>query len=384
MTFDIIIIGSGLAGYTLVKELRRLNKQTSILMISTDDGCYYSKPMLSTGFAKHKTATDLAMKSAVQMAQSLDITVYASTEVLSIDKKAKTVTVESSHDTLIYANLVLATGAEPVQIPLPPVLTGRCFPINDLVDYGRFREHLGGLKNITIIGSGLVGTEYANDMSDAGINITVVALDDGPLQLLLPPPLSQAVKSQLENNGINFHFNNSIEDACLNEHEQIQMTLSGGATITSDLVLSAIGLKPRIKLAEQAGLTVNQGIVVDQILKTDDASIYALGDCAEIMGKVLMYVAPIAVSAKALAKTLSGEATPVHMPAAPVIVKTPSCPVVSSPPATGSKGKWVIEGDAPDLKACFIGEDDALLGFGLTGKKVVERMKLAKQLPAIL
>jgi rubredoxin-NAD+ reductase len=97
-----------------------------------------------------------------------------------------------------------------------------------------------------------------------------------------------------------------------------------------------------------------------------------------------MYVAPLTLSAKALAHTLNGDVTPVAIPASPVIVKTPTCPVVANPPLAGAEGRWEIEGDSPDLKACFYSEDNQLLGFGLTGNKVRERMKLAKQLPAIL
>lgn len=385
MTFDIIIIGSGLGGYTLVKEFRRLNNTASILMISADDGCYYSKPMLSTGFAKHKAASDLAMNSAIQMAQTLDITIYASTRVRAIDKAAKTIEVENSAEQISYNQaLVLATGAEPARIPLPQALDGRCFTINDLEDYGHFREHLGGQKNVTIIGSGLVGTEYAHDMINAGINVNVVALDDAPLQLLLPNQLSVAVQQQLAEQGIQWHMKTSIDDATVNQDGQLELALSSAQTITCDQVLSATGLRPRITLAKETGLDVNQGIVVDQTLKTSDKHIFSLGDCAQINGLILMYVAPLTVCAKALARTLNGELTEVKMPAAPVIVKTPSCPVVASPPPHDAQGEWQIEGEAPDLRACFVGENDALLGFALTGKKVMERMKLAKQLPAIL
>jgi rubredoxin-NAD+ reductase len=385
MTFDIIIIGSGLAGYTLVKDFRRLNKTASILMLSNDDASYYSKPMLSTGFAKHKSAADLAMQSATQMAQTLDITIYASTEVVSIDKTAKSIMVEGAQQSIGYnQSLVFATGAEPARIPLPNALNGRCFTINDLTDYGQFREHLGDHKNVTIIGSGLVGTEYANDMCDSGLNINVISLEDAPLQLLLPKPLSVNVQEQLANKGINFHFNTSISDAALTEDGQLMLELTNGTSINCDLVLSATGLRPRIKLAQESGITVDRGIVVNETLKTDDDNIYSLGDCAQINGLILMYVAPLAACSKALAKTLNGDLTAVAIPASPVIVKTPACPVVSNPPPMNAVGEWQFEGEAPDLKACFVAQDGSLLGFGLTGKKVMERMKLAKRLPAIL
>lgn len=386
MTFDFIIIGSGLAGYNLVKEFRRLNNDASILMITSDDGRYYSKPMLSTGFAKSKSAAELAMKSADQMAEAFNITIYCLTSVTSIDKTAQSVIVNNQPDAQRYQqSLIFATGAAPVQIPFPPALDQRCFPINDLQDYDHFRRQLADRKHVTIIGAGLVGTEYANDLAVAGVKVNVIALDDRPLQQLLPQPLSEAVQQQLAEQGINWHFNTSIADAkYLAEQQKLALTLGNGKVITTDLVLSAVGLKPRTELAAQSGLTINRGIVVDQSLKTSDDNIYAFGDCAEIVDQILMYVAPLTLCAKALAKTLNGEKTEVKIPATPVIVKTPFCPVVSSLPHHGEQGSWVYEGEAPDLKATFVDTDNNLFGFALTGKKVMERMKLAKQLPAIL
>jgi rubredoxin-NAD+ reductase len=385
MVFDIIIIGSGMAGYNLAKEFRRLDSESTVLLISADDGRYYSKPMLSTGFAKNKSAEALTMKSAEQMSESLDIKICCSTTVQSVDRVEKTLTLDNDSEKLTYRrSLVLATGAAPMQIPLPAALDGRCMPINDLQDYGCFRQLLAEHKRVTIIGSGLVGTEYANDLSDSGVHVNVVALDDGPLQQLLPKPLSEAVQQQLAQNSIDWHFNNSIAAATVLDDNALQLTLTNGETIITDLVLSAVGLKPRLQIAEQADLAVNRGVVVDSQLRTSDDNIYALGDCAEIEGHILMYVIPLTLSAKALAKTLSGTPTAVKIPASPVIVKTPTCPVVSCLPSHHEQGSWQFEGDAPDLKASFVGENQSLLGFALTGKSVGERMKLAKLLPAIL
>ncbi|MFT5162186.1 MAG: rubredoxin-NAD+ reductase [Alteromonadaceae bacterium] len=389
MTFDIIIIGSGLAGYTLIKEFRRLDTESSILVISADDGRYYSKPMLSTGFAKNKSAAELAMKTVDQMTETFNITVFSNTFVTNINRSLKTVIVDNQDQHHGYKkSLIFATGAAPIQIPLPSALNERCMPINDLHDYHQFRQLLGDRKKVAIIGAGLVGTEYANDLSAAGIEVDVIALDDRPLQLLLPEPLSMAVQDALSQHNIHWHFNNSITAAKLSDlndpEDKIHLTLSSGKILSTDVVLSAVGLKPRIELAKQSGLTVDRGIVVDQQLKTTVEGIYALGDCAQINGHVLMYVTPLTLCAKALAKTLSGTPTEVKIPASPVIVKTPACPVVSSPASHNEQGSWHFEGQAPDLKATYVGEDGRLYGFALTGKKVMERMKLTKQLPPII
>jgi len=109
-----------------------------------------------------------------------------------------------------------------------------------------------------------------------------------------------------------------------------------------------------------------------------------MGDCAEVAGHVLVYVAPLMAAARALAATLAGEATDVSYPAMPVAIKTPACPVVVSPPAKDAEGEWHFEGDAPDIKALFRSGAGDLLGFALTGQAVKERMTLTKELPDIL
>ena len=395
MTFDIIILGSGLAGYTLAKTLRQQKNDASIAIVTSDDGRFYSKPLLSTGFAKNKSADELATKTANMMADELNISVFNHTFVERIDRENKALVIKDKDFPMNYQQaLVLATGAAPIQIPLPKAIKDRTFGINDLDDYQTFRDNLAKSSNetprvaprVAIVGSGLVGTEYANDLILSGAKVSVISLDQSPLQLLVPSELGQNVQIALSDKGVNWYFNTTIDTASVDEHN-INLTLKDSSTIECDIVLSAVGLAPRDKLAADANLETNRGIVVNEYLQTSDPYIYALGDCARINGVNLMYVAILTLGAKTLTKTLSGdggEKTALTMPASPVIVKTPSCPVVASPPEKDAQGSWTIEGEAPNMKACFYDQDMNLLGFGLTGKKVMERMKLAKQLPAIL
>ena len=128
----------------------------------------------------------------------------------------------------------------------------------------------------------------------------------------------------------------------------------------------------------------SRGIVTDRHLRTSAANVFAMGDCAEVAGHVLVYVAPLMAAARALAATLAGEPTAVSYPAMPVAIKTPACPIVVSPPAKDAQGDWHFEGEAPDIKALFRSEAGDLLGFALTGQAVKERMALSKELPPIL
>ncbi len=380
-TAPIVVIGTGLAGYNLVKELRKLAPQQDILMITADDGRNYSKPMLSTGFGKNKTADELAMASAAAMAEQLNIVIRPNTRVTHIDAAAHKVFI--GEEPVEYSKLVLAWGAEVIRPRVEGDAGDRIYSINDLEDYARFRAAADGKKRVLIMGAGLIGCEYANDMANGGFEIDVVAPCEQLLPSLLPPEAANAVQHGLEGLGVRFHLG-PLVSRIVHDGDELSATLSNGETLKTDVVVSAIGLRPRLDLAIKAGLQVNHGIVVNRQLQTSEADIYALGDCAEVEGRVLLYVLPLMASARALAKTLAGEATDVSYGVMPVTVKTPVVPVVVSPPAPGVSGMWQTECDGADVQAEFRNENGELLGYALTGARVMNKVALNKELPAIL
>lgn len=377
----VVVIGTGLAGYNLVKELRKLAPEQPIMMITADDGRNYSKPMLSTGFGKNKSADELAMASAGEMAEQLNIVIRTNTRVTHIDPQAHRVFI--GEEPLEYSKLVLAWGAEVIRTRMEGDAADFVYSINDLEDYARFRQAADGRKKVLIMGAGLIGVEYANDMAAGGFDIDVVAPCDHILPSLLPPEAADAVQHGLEGLGVRFHLG-PLVNRIVREGEGIVATLTNGESIAADVVVSAIGLRPRLDLAVKAGLQVNQGVVVNRRLETSEADIYALGDCAEIEGRVLLYVLPLMASARALAKTLAGDATEASFGVMPVTVKTPVVPVVVAPPAPGSKGQWQVESDGADVQAEFRSENGDLLGYALTGARVMNKVALNKELPAIM
>ena len=164
---------------------------------------------------------------------------------------------------------------------------------------------------------------------------------------------------------------------------RLNVTLANGVTILADVVLSAVGLRPRTELAAAAKIKISRGIVVNSFLQTNFADIYALGDCAEVEGRVLPFVLPIMHAARALAAILAGEGTQLHYPAMPVAVKTPACPTVVSPPEPGALGEWQVEGSVDGIKALFHHANGQLLGFALMGSSVTEKAALAQRLPPL-
>ncbi|MFI0473178.1 NAD(P)/FAD-dependent oxidoreductase [Halomonas sp. HMF6819] len=384
---DLLIIGTGMAGIGLARELRRLGDSRSITLVSGDSGDEYSKPLLSTGFGKRLTPEKLAKKSAASVADELDATLLSNTHAVAIDSGRRRATLEDGEHVGFEA-LVLATGAGPRNaFDIPAGLSERFFSVNDLDDYRRFHAALAsGPARVAVVGAGLVGCEFANDLLAGGHQVTLIAPEATPLPRLLPVPLSQALGRAFEAGGIKLALGRTVSRAAAAaaEHDDIALTLDSGDTQHVDAVLMATGLAPRSALAREAGLDVSEsGIHVDRTLATSHAGIYALGDVACIDGVNAMYVQPLQASIKALAATLTGQPTRVRLGAWPVVVKTPLLPVVAYPPV-GPVAQWRIEGEGDTLTALADDKDGQLVGFALTGGAVKRKVELSRAVPALL
>jgi len=377
----VVIIGTGLAGYNLAREFRKLDTQTPLLLITADDGRSYSKPLLSTGFAANKNAESLGMATAGAMAEQLNAEIRIHTRVTRLDPANRRVWI--GNEPVSYRDLVLAWGAQTIQVPVAGDAADAVFPINDLHDYGRFRAAVAGKRRVLILGAGLIGCEFANDLLLGGHEVDLVAPSEQVMPGLLPLQAAQAVRRGLEGIGARFHLGATLQRLERSD-DGLQAQLSDGNRLACDLVVSAVGLRPRTELAAEAGLEVKRGIVVDRLLQTSAAHVYSLGDCAEVEGLNLLYVMPLMAGARALAKTLFGNPTFVSYGPMPVTVKTPACPVVVSLPALDSVGSWTVEAEGNDVKALYLGASGQLLGYALTGAAVQERLGLNKQLPPVL
>jgi rubredoxin-NAD+ reductase len=384
----IIIIGSGFAGYTLAREFRKLDSTSPLTIITSDDGRSYPKPMLSNALSKGKTAEQLSLSSAEAMAKTLNVTIINNSIVCDIDPQQQTVTIANAAP-LYYKYLILALGATPIRKVFEGNAANEVLPINNLNDYTVFREQLVNAKHVAIIGPGLIGCEFANDLINSGTAVSVIGPSKLPMDSLLPEPVATELKATLSHAGVEWHLQSTVTAvnrvATPNEGNY-QLTLSNGDSLTADIVISAIGLRPNIELANAIDITVNRGIVTDEHLQTSQPNIYALGDCAEVVGHNLLFIAPILAAAKALAKTLSGQTTAVKYPAMPVAIKTPNYPLIVGAPALMAKGSWQFELSPSGfgIKATFTNDKAALLGFVLSGDMVSEKQVLTKLLPDIL
>ena len=381
----VVIIGTGLAGYGLAKEFRKHDSETPLILITNDDGRSYSKPMLSTGYTKDTGADDLAQLDAGGMGKTLKASVWTMTHVSSIDTENQLIKVGDAETAIHYGKLVLTVGAQVIQPPIGGDAQEYIYTVNDLLDYDDFRQAIrkNDVKKVCIVGAGLIGCEFTNDLLNGGFEVETVDPLAYCLPTLLPEAAGKAVQRGLEEKGAKFHFGPLVTE--VNKTDSgVAVTLNDGTTIDADIVLSAVGVRPRVDLAQASGLEVNRGIVTNRQLETSASNVYAFGDCAEVAGHVLVYVAPLMAAARALGKTLAGEPTEVSYPAMPVTIKTPACPVVLAPVAPDTDGQWEVTEDGNNVRAEFRDGAGALLGFALTGDATKEKMALQKELPAIL
>lgn len=375
----IVIVGTGLAGYTLARELRKLDGETPMLIVSRDDGRFYSKPALSNALATRTEPHALARFDAQAMALQLSARVWTHRQVERIVPHERAIVVDGQR--VRYRALVLATGADPRRVQVEGDGAADVLSVNDLGDYAHFRERLAACRSVALLGAGLIGCEFANDLLGAGYAVTLIDPAPVPLARLLPVEAGEVFARALAAAGVDLRLARGVQSIVRRE-PGYRLGLSDGATIDADLVVSAVGLVPRTSLAGAAGLRIEGGIATDAWCRTSAPDVYALGDCAAIEGRVQPYVLPIMHAARALAQTLAGTLTRVTFPVMPIVVKTPAVPAVVVTP-DGPQGRWTVEAGTPDgahaLRA--ICADDAtqrMRGFALLGAAIADKAALLK------
>jgi rubredoxin---NAD+ reductase len=376
----IVIVGAGLAGYTLAKELRKLAPEQAITLVTADSGALYSKPMLSNALAQGQAPTALIQASGADQASKLGLTLRSGCTAKAIHPNEQRL--ETDAGDLVYRHLVLALGARPRRLGIPG--EEHALSVNHLDDYARFRERLAPKASVLVLGAGLVGCEFANDLAASGHPVTLVEAAPRALQRMAPEALSMRLLASLANLGVQWHCGHQAREI-RHGAEGYSVELANGIQLHADIILAATGLQPETALAGSAGLAVQRGIQVDRLLACSHPAIHALGDCAEVDGLLLPYVLPLMQQARALAATLSGTATPLSLPALPVAVKTPACPMVLCPPAETAEGAWHCErDDATGAVYRYQAADSQLLGFALAGDACGQRRQLATAVPALL
>ncbi|WP_326899996.1 NADH:flavorubredoxin reductase NorW [Kosakonia cowanii] len=375
MSAGIVIIGSGFAARTLVKNIRKLDSHVPLTLIAADGMEEYSKPELSHVISQAQRVEDLIRQTAGDFAEQFNVRLFPYTFVTAIDPHVQVV--KSADRSWQYDKLVLATGAKAFVPPLPGC--EMMLTLNSLQEYHACEEQLRAAKRVLIVGAGLIGCELAMDFQRAGKTVTLLDNAASILPALMPPEVSARLQHCLMANGVRLLLASKL--ARLEARESgVRAQLDDERSVDADVVVAATGLVPHTALAQAAGLETRRGIVVDATLQTSHPHIFALGDCAEINGQVLPFLQPIQLSAMTLAKNLTGSPAQLTLPPMLVKVKTPLMPLHLAGETSRADLRWRITTDAAGMVAKGVDIDDKLRAFVVSEDRMKEAFALLKAL----
>jgi len=269
----VVIIGGGAAGLAAAEMLRRRNSTGKITILSSDDAPPVDRPNLSKDFLAGTAPADWMPLRPESFYSEADIGLRLNTTVAKIDPKQKTVV--SNKGDLPYECLLLATGAEPVRLPIPGADLPHVSVLRTFADCKRIIALTKDAKRAVVIGASFIGLEVAASLRKREIAVDVVAPEKLPMEKILGAELGAFIKKLHQDNGVVFHLEDTVAAI-----EAGRVRLKSGQTLAADLVCVGVGVKPRTQLAEQTGLTVDRGVVVNEYMETSVPGIFAAGDIA--------------------------------------------------------------------------------------------------------
>jgi NAD(P)H-nitrite reductase large subunit len=279
---EIIIIGASAAGITAADEIRKLDQDATITMLSKEDVKGYYRPRLPEMLSNEKISVEQITFKNEQWYANRNINLLLNKTVSGIDTVNKRVNLEDGTD-LPYTKLIITSGAEVYVPPFPGRDKDGVFTLRHLKDMQDIREYAKNSKNAVVIGGGLLGLEAANGLKGLGLNVSVLEHNNRILPRQLDPEASSLLEEKVNNYGINFL-------KCADTRELVGsdsvegVLLDNGDTIPADLVIISTGVNPNTAFVENTGIEVRRAIVVNEKMETSVADIYAAGDCAEIKG----------------------------------------------------------------------------------------------------
>jgi NADPH-dependent 2,4-dienoyl-CoA reductase/sulfur reductase-like enzyme/nitrite reductase/ring-hydroxylating ferredoxin subunit len=270
----IVIVGGGAAGFAAAEMLRRQDYRGSIVMLSEEAAAPVDRPNLSKDYLAGSAPEDWLPLRPDEFYADAAIDLRLATEVASLDTKASAV-VLADGKTVPYDRLLLATGAEPVRLPIPGADQPHVHTLRSLADCRAIIAVADGARRAVVIGASFIGLETAASLRARDIEVHVVGLEARPMERVLGPEMGDFVRSLHEEHGVIFHLGDTVTAI-----DGKRATLKSGGVIEADVVVVGVGVRPRLALAEKAGLAIDRGVTVNARLETSVPGIYAAGDIA--------------------------------------------------------------------------------------------------------
>ena len=270
----IVIAGGGAAGFAAAEMLRRLDFQGDIIMVSDDAAAPVDRPNLSKDYLAGSAPEEWVPLRGDDWYAEKGIDLRLGTSIGAIKPRDRQL-VLADGATLDYDKLLLATGAEPVRLAVPGAAPSDVLTLRSLADCRAIIARAQNARRVLVIGASFIGLEVAASLRTRGLEVHVVAPEARPLEKVMGPQLGDVVRALHEEKGVHFHLQNTVS-----AFEAGRATLKDGTTVQADFVVAGVGVRPRLQLAEAAGLTLDRGVVVNEYLQTSAPDIYAAGDIA--------------------------------------------------------------------------------------------------------
>jgi NADPH-dependent 2,4-dienoyl-CoA reductase/sulfur reductase-like enzyme/nitrite reductase/ring-hydroxylating ferredoxin subunit len=270
----IVIVGGGAAGFAAAEMLRREGFGGSLTLVSADDEPPYDRPNCSKDYLAGSAPEDWMPLKPAEFYKEYSIDLQLGSEVTAIDSGPRQVALANGRK-IAFDKLLLATGAEPVRLQLPGADQPHVHVLRSLSDARAIIANATAARHAVVIGASFIGLEVAAALRTRNLDVHVVAPERRPLERILGPEFGDFIRELHEEHGVVFHLEDTVTSI-----EGTNAKLKSGATLPADVVVVGVGVRPRLQLAERAGVKIDRGVAVNEYLETSIPDIYAAGDIA--------------------------------------------------------------------------------------------------------